>query len=485
MIFKASKPVHALANLSMKHETMTPPPLTREIVQACLIDLPTRVGLIEKETATKCLIDSLACAFAAYKEPAIENLKQSLFEHASTQGSSLIGYAHQGRSDDVALINGTMISLQLFDDNQAQMRGHPSGPLLPAVLAIAEEVNATLNDALVAFVMGYEIECRLGVLFNPSHYEKGWHATSTQGAFGAVLASAILMRLSPEQMLHAFGIVASMTSGLRRNFGTMTMSLHSGIAASNGVKAAKLAARGFTADPEIFDGPMNVGQVLSKEWDESRVSEDLKKWGEPFMIHSPGPSFKLYPCGRPPLFAVDCVVELQKKHRLKVSDIKSIVAEVSYMFPRTLIHSHPINGLQGKTSLEYCIASAFVDERPTLSSFSDEAVWRPQILSLIDLITVSVPPHLSEAHEAVRKAPFEQPVTLRVHTHSGHQFTETVAHHKGSPENPASQKDLDAKFFDCVAPWHSQQKMNSILEMAKEGQTLVRTLMQRLKVQGR
>jgi 2-methylcitrate dehydratase PrpD len=459
--------------------------LTREIVQTCLTRLPPQVGLVEQEIATKCLIDSLACAFAAYKEPPIEMLKQSLFENASSKGSSVIAYAHQGRSDDVALMNGTMISLQLFDDNQAQMRGHPSGPLLPAVLAVAEEVNASLNDAMLAFVMGYELECRLGVLLNPSHYEQGWHATSTQGAFASALASAILMRLSPEQMLHAFGIVSSMASGVRRNFGTMTMSLHSGIAASNGVKATKLAAKGFTADPEIFDGPMNIGQVLSEEWVEGHVLEDLKRWGAPFMINSPGPSFKLYPCGRPPLFAVDCVVEMQKKHRLKTSDIKSIVADVSYMFPKTLIHSRPINGLQGKTSLEYCIASAFLDQRPTLASFTDEAVQRPQILSLMKLITVNVPPHLSDANESVRKAPFEQPVTLHVHTFSGHRYTETVAHHKGSPENPASQNDLDAKFFDCVGPWHSHQKMRDVLEMAKNGQSLVRALMQQLKVQAR
>ena len=214
------------------------------------------------------------------------------------------------------------------------------------------------------------------------------------------MASAILMRLSTEQMLHAFGIVASMASGIRRNFGTMTMSLHSGIAASNGVKAAKLAARGFTADPEIFEGRMNIGQVLSKDWVESKVLMDLPSWGQPFMITSPGPSLKLYPCGRPPLFAVDCVVELQTKHRLKVSDIKSIVAEVSYMFPRTLIHSRPINGLQAKTSLEYCIASAFLDERPVLSSFTDEAVWRPEILALIDLITVRRERHATVASKS-------------------------------------------------------------------------------------
>jgi 2-methylcitrate dehydratase PrpD len=258
------------------------------------------------------------------------------------------------------------------------------------------------------------------------------------------------------------------------------MSFHSGLAASNGVKAARLAKRGFTADTHIFDGPMNIGQVFSKEWSDTALWSDLEKWGEPFVIIHPGQTFKLYPCGRPPLFAIDCVVELQKKHQLKLNDIKKITCDVSYMYPRTLIHSRPINGLQAKTSLEYCIASALLDKRPSLVSFSDEAVKRPEIAKLIDLIEVRVPPHLSDEVESVRKAPFEQPVTLTIENKAKKIFIETTAFHKGSPENPASQSDLDQKFKDCLSPWISQARIPQILELCKNTSTPMKVLMRKL-----
>ncbi len=115
----------------------------------------------------------------------------------------------------------------------------------------------------------------------------------------------------------------------------MTMSFHSGLAASSGVRAARLAARGFTADPQIFDGAMSFGAVFSREWSPEALIENLKGWEAPFMIVSPGPTFKLYPCGRPTLFGVDCVVELQRKHQVKPADVRRITCDVSYMYPRT------------------------------------------------------------------------------------------------------------------------------------------------------
>ena len=454
--------------------------LTQKLINTCLFELPRKISIPEKQAAAQCLIDSLACAFSAYKEPAIEILMGAYLENPPTTGSSIMGYSQFARTDDAALINGSMVSLQLFDDNQAQMRGHPSGPLLPGVLAVAEEVQANLDQALTAFVIGYELECRMGMLLNPAHYELGWHATATQGTFAATIACAHLLNLSVTQTQHALGIAASMASGLRRNFGTRTMSFHSGLAASNGVKAARLAKRGFTADTQIFDGPMNVGHVFSKEWSDDALWSDLDQWGEPFVIIRPGQTFKLYPCGRPPLFAIDCVVELQKKHQLKLDDIKKITCDVSYMYPRTLIHSRPTNGLQGKTSLEYCIAAALLDQRPSLGSFSDEAVNRPEIAKLIDLIQVRVPPHLGENVEAVRKAPFEQPVTLTIETKNAEVLVETTTFHKGSPENPAQQSDLDQKFNDCLSPWVSQARISHILALCKNTSTPIKELMRSL-----
>ena len=452
--------------------------LTERLIATCQQSLLSRVGEGELEAATACLIDSLAAAYAAYGEPPIELLREL---HAGAPGAStIIGYAGTTRPADAALVNGAMVSLQLFDDNQAQMRGHPSGPLLPAVLALAELRRLTLREALTSFVVGYEMECRLGTLLNPSHYEIGWHATATQGTFGAVLASSLILGLDADQTAHALGIAASMAGGLRRNFGTMTMSLHSGLAASNGVRAAQLAEGGFTADPDIFGGAMSVGAVFSREWSDARLVDSLAQWGAPFMIVSPGATFKLYPCGRPPLFAVDCVVALQRKHSLQPEDIRRIRCEVSYMYPRTLIHARPANGLQAKTSLEYCIAASFVDGRPTLASFSDAAVQRVAIRRLIDVIEVQVPPHLSEDVPAVRKAPFEQPVTVEITTHDGRVLQETVAIHKGSPTNPASADDLRQKFLDCTQAHLGNDGAEAALAAMRSPQLQVGELMRLL-----
>lgn len=454
---------------------------TARLIDLCRHRLTAKIDARALGAATQCLVDSLGTAFAAYGEAPIDVLRE--LDVAGAPGAStVIGYGDRGRPADVALVNGTMISLQLFDDNQAQMRGHPSGPLLPAVLALAEQQDLTIRAALEAFVIGYEMECRFGTLLNPSHYEVGWHATATQGTLAAVVASSLILGLDDQAMAHALGISASLAGGVRRNFGTMTMSLHSGLAASNGVRAAQMASRGFTADPCIFDGPMNFGAVFSREWTDRLLEDNLDKWGDPFMIVSPGPTFKLYPCGRPPLFAVDCVVDLQRLHGVTAGRLKRIRCEASYMYPRTLIHSRPGNGLQGKTSLEYCVATSFVDGRPTLASFTDEAVHRPEVLRLLDMIEVCVPPHLSEDVPAVRKAPFEQPVTVEVETLDGQVFRVTTPIHKGSPENPVSDADLKQKFLDCAGAHLGAARSEAVLDHIGRADGGVRDLMRSMIV---
>ncbi len=460
--------------------------ITQELVRQCLEGLPSKISSLELEAAKNCMIDSIACAYTAYQEKPIEILKSLYLEGDTSQADcTLIGYGKSGRAADIALINGTMISLQLFDDNQAEMRGHPSGPLLPAVLAAAELADASIEEALKAFVIGYEVECRFGTILNPTHYENGWHATCTQGSLAAVAAAGYLLKLTPEQMAYAFGINASQASGVRRNFGTMTMSMHSGIAASNGLKAAQLAKLGFTGDPEIFDGKMSFGDVFAKDWNNDLLKENLPEWGAPFFIVKPGPTFKLYPCGRPPLFAVDGVLLLKEKFGVKLSDVKKIVAEVSFLYPRTLIHTRPVNGLQAKASLEYCIATSLVDERPVLNSFTDEAVTRHDVKELIERIEVVVPAHLSEDIPAVRKAPFDQPVTITMHLHDGRVISETVPIHKGSPKNPASSIELQKKFQDCLGLYCEPSQIQTVLDGLDQPSMKLRDWMKLLEIKNK
>lgn len=454
--------------------------LTAQFVDTCLHRLPSRIDAEALRMARRCFVDSLAVAYAAYGERPIDMLR-SLSTQGQTEGeSTVIGYAERGRAADAALVNGMMISLQLFDDNHELMRGHPSGPLLPAVLSLAEVQGITLAEALRAFVIGYEVECRLGMLLNPSHYEQGWHATATQGSVAAAFAGGLILGLDDRQMQYALGIVASLAGGIRRNFGSMMMSMHSGVAASHGVRAAQLAQRGFTADPNVFEHERGFGAIFSREWSDQALQRDLPRWGSPWMIQSP--TFKLYPCGRPTLFGVDAALALREKGGFRPEDIVRITCDVSYMYPRTLIHARPVDGFQGKTSLEYCIAATLFDGRPTLETFTDAAVLRPHVRALIERIEVRVPPELSESVPQVRKAPFEQPVTVTVETREGRTFTEVVAYHKGCPTNPATDADLRAKFTDCAAPHVGPARVEEILAALEDDRLGVRDLMNLLAV---
>jgi 2-methylcitrate dehydratase PrpD len=423
--------------------------ITSTLVSRCLSWIPDRIPVKAMDNARDCLIDGLAVAIAARNDDAIETLR-AVATSGAPGGASLIGRSERVPVEEACLVNGMMISLLLFDDNHASMRGHPTAPILPVVLALGEDLDLPLDRVLRAFILGYEVESWLGLHFNPSQYELGWHATATQGTLGATVAAAWLLGLTQDQTRLALGIAASMLGGVRANFGTMTMSYHSGLAAAAGMRAARLAQAGFTATPDILDGPLSIGNALSREWDAEAVAASAARIGEPLQIVDPGLIFKIYPCGRPTLPAVDCAMEMQRRFGISCADIAAIRCEVSFMYPRTLIHPRPKTGLQGKTSLECCVASAFVDNGPRLDSFTDAAVARPEVQRLIEATTVVVPPELSEDVPEVRRRPFDQPVTMVVTTTAGDSHRITIADHRGMPGNPATAEDMRTKFANCA-----------------------------------
>ena len=425
--------------------------LTERIARLCVETMPGRIGARELANARLCLIDGLAVAMAASRSPEIALLRETLEIGGAAGVASLLGLGLRAKPDDAALVNGMMVSLLLFDDNHSTMRGHPTGPVLPAVLALAQRQGASVETALRAFVIGYEIECRLGPVFNPSQYEVGWHATATQGTFGATAAACVLLGLDVEATTRAFGLAASLLGGARRNFGTMTMSFHSGLAASSGVRAAMLAAGGFTADPRIFDGAMGIGELLSREWKPAQLEGSLSHWGEPFEIVDAGPVFKLFPTGRPIIAPLEAALQIRDMEGFDPGQIATITAEVSYMFPRTLIHAAPTTGLQGKTSLHYNLAVALLRGRPRISTYTDKAVADPDVEALRKLVRIVVPPHLSEAVEAVRILPFDQPATIIVAQRDGSERRAVVQFARGMPQNPVAEADLLDKFADCAS----------------------------------
>src|SRR4051812_17588959 len=203
--------------------------------------------------ARRAILDTLGVMLAGANEDTSVRARR-LIEHRRGNGEATVaGTALRASIEDAALVNGVAAHALDYDDVQASLSGHPSVPVLPAALALAERERASGAALITAFVVGVEIEAKLGRAVNPAHYEVGWHATSTLGTFGAAAAAGSLLGFTAEQMTRALAIAASMSSGIKANFGTDCKPWHGGHAARCGLEAAQLAAAGFTGNPHVLE----------------------------------------------------------------------------------------------------------------------------------------------------------------------------------------------------------------------------------------
>jgi 2-methylcitrate dehydratase PrpD len=241
-------------------------------------------------------IDTVGVTLAGIVEDAPRMLRR-VPGIAASSGPSLIFASHRRTSPlDAALVNGTASHALDYDDVSGVLGGHPSVMLIPPMLALAEQTGATGRDLAVAHVVGFETECRIarGVHFH--HYDKGWHPTATLGIFGTVAAAARLLRLAPEQTAVAVGLAASLASGLKANFGTMTKPLHVGHAVRNGLFATLMVREGLTANPAALEARQGFLDVFNGPgtYDVERMLAD---WYAPAEVEGGGePGLKPYPC---------------------------------------------------------------------------------------------------------------------------------------------------------------------------------------------
>lgn len=349
--------------------------------------------------------------------------------------ATIIGMGVRSSAPLAALANGVAGHALDYDDMSKGLNGHPSVPLVPAVLAIAESTGCGGKDAVLAFAVGYEVTARLGASMGPSSYARGWHATSVVGTLGAAAAVARLLDLDEAQTRHALGIATSMASGSRQNFGSMTKPLHAGLAARAGVEAATLASLGFTADERAIEAPLGFGALYNPadDWQPERITG----FGDPWDLLDPGLCVKQYPCCYNTHLALDAAFKATGRARVDEAAVESIEVRVMEGSTPALIHHRPATGLAGKFSMEYCVAAALLDGEIRLSSFEDEAVARDTAQSLLRRVSV-----------AYSSQP-EAQVTVRFK--DGRRLEGTAAFEHGSDADPLSWDELVAKYRDCAS----------------------------------
>ncbi|MEM9498075.1 MAG: MmgE/PrpD family protein [Pseudomonadota bacterium] len=201
------------------------------------------------------MLDWAAVAHAGRTEPVTRIMRDTFAAEGGAQEAHVLGLPGMRPARTAALINGATSHALDYDDTHFDHIGHPSVAVLPAALAVAERVGATGRALQHAALTGAELSIRLGTWLGRSHYQAGFHQTATAGAFGAATAAGLLLDLSPHQMETALAVCTTRASGLKAQFGTMGKPFNAGLAASNGVEAAMLAAHGFVSTSAALDGP--------------------------------------------------------------------------------------------------------------------------------------------------------------------------------------------------------------------------------------
>jgi 2-methylcitrate dehydratase PrpD len=329
--------------------------------------------------ARHCILDLLGCTLAGSADPLVGILLAELAEQGGAAQSTIIGHGVRLPPASAALVNGASGHALDFDDVNIAMPGHPSVAILPALLALGQARAASGAALIAAFVAGYELQCRIGRMIAPGHYDGiGFHATATIGSFGAAAACAHLLGLDAERTATALGIAGTQAAGLKSMFGTMCKPLHAGKASYHGLLAAKLAARGFTSRPDVLECAQGFARTHSPDYDPEAALAD------------PGPDgylranlFKYHAACYLTHAPIEAARRLRVQHGLRPERIARIVVRIDNAADRICNIAEPRTGLEAKFSLRQTVAMALAGiETGALESYAEEYTADPRLAAL-------------------------------------------------------------------------------------------------------
>jgi 2-methylcitrate dehydratase PrpD len=426
---------------------------------AAVVDFVGRArfaGLPPEAVATgkRCIIDGLGVMLAGSTQPAGRILNGYAAGADARRESTAFGPEPlKTGAATAALINGTSGHALDWDDTQLATTAdrifglltHPTIPPLVAALALGERLCCSGAALLEAFLVGFEVECKIAEAIDPSHYKQGFHSSGTVGTFGATVAAAKLLGLDGEQLAHALAIAASSASGIRVNFGSMTKPLHVGRAAENGIVAAELAASGFTGGKDALDPPWGFFQTFShgRGFDPERI---VGKLGQPHTIVWPGVSIKPYPCGVLGHPTMDAMRRLVIDHDVRAESIAAIRIRAGSNILNPLRYAIAHNELEAKFCPAFMVSAIALRRKAGIREFNDEFVRSPPVQALMRKVERILDPEIEAlGWEKIRS-------TVEVDLDDGRKLVQPAdERYRGGPDWPFSRGELLEKFTDCAS----------------------------------
>jgi 2-methylcitrate dehydratase PrpD len=408
----------------------------------CALDV-TRLPAAVRAKCEDLLVDVVGLAVTARNE---DYVKAALAACDDDGPCVAIGHVRTLSAAAAALVNGTAIHGEDFDDTFEGGPVHAGAVIVPAVLAACERHSLDGRAALLGVAVGVETMCRLSTVAPTLTHKAGFHPTAVFGAMGAAVGVGAALGLNERQLVDALGTVASMASGIIEYLaeGAWTKRLHAGWAAQSGIRAALLGRAGFLGPRTVFEGVHGFfhGFANTTKGDYDAIAGDFgARWVTETL------AFKPYPCGTMTHPYIDCARRLAARG-VKSDDVVEVVCEVGEgtvhrLWEPLAAKQKPANGYAGKFSTPYCVATGFVRGNVGLGDFSDAAVRDPAVVSLAGKVRYRIDP----------KNPYPKNFTghIRATLRDGTVVEERQPYMRGGAQEPLTRADIQDKFLlNCV-----------------------------------
>lgn len=427
--------------------------LSQFVAESQWADIPQPI----RHEGKRALLNWLGCALGGCRDETVERAIEAVVPFAGPATATLVGRRERFDPLNAALINGLSSNILDFDDTHMPTVIHPTVPVAAAVVALSEHRRSSGSALLHAFIVGVELECRIGNAVSPEHYAAGWHITSTCGVIGVAAAVGKLLGLDSTRMAWALGTAATQASGLTAMMGSMSKSYNMGHAAKSGLVAALLAEREFTSSERALEAPRGFANVLCRS---PKLTELTQELGKVWALSSN--AYKPFPCGIVLHAAIDACIQLRTEYALKADAIERVEAHLHPLALELAGKPRPETGLEGKLSVYHAVAVALLYGKAGVAEFTDECVVREPVGALRQKIVATPDATLDKA--AAR---------LTIVLNNGQTLERYVPHAIGSLEKPMSDRDLENKFRALAADTgcHAEEIIRLVWSLQELGDT--------------
>ena len=416
--------------------------LARFVVDTKWDDIPAEA----RHEAKRALLNFFAVALAGCRTEPVAMALKSLSEFSGGRQATVIGRRERIDALSAAFLNAAGANVFDYCDTHLPTVVHPTAPLAPAVLAMAELRRATGPEFLTAFVLGFEIECRIGAAVSPGHYPKGWHITSTCGVFAAAASAGKLLGLGVQPMVWALGTAATQSAGLCECLGWPAKSVSVGNAARNGLWSALLAEKGFAGPPEPLAGSQGFFAVMDEPVDWRALLDGL---GEDWQVANN--SLKPYPAGFVIHPLLDLALDWRRAHPNAV--VERVRARGNPLLVQRTDRPEVRTGRESQVSLQHSVAAALVRGKAGLDQFTDACVNDPAVAAMRRKVEVAANPGLSTIA-----------AEMDFVTADGKTYTVSTQAARGSAANPLKDSEIEDKLRTAAASWQTGHDIQPLID---------------------